>query len=99
VTGTMHMTAARRYGIVFAAICLIFIAANIAHFLRPVTCWDCFFPYGVPFTLYQQGGEGGGAGISWRGLAKNIGVLVIAALLIVKLCSVLMTRHKQQRRC
>jgi len=90
------MTAARRYRIAFAAISAVLIAANVVHFLRPVTCWDCFFPYGVPFTFYQDGGEGGGAGVLWRGVAEDIGVLVIAALLIGKGWGALASRRHLQ---
>ena len=36
--------------------CLLYIVVNLGHFLRPVNCGDCFFPYGVPFTFYQEGG-------------------------------------------
>jgi hypothetical protein len=90
------MTSARRHGIAFAAICLVFIAANIVHFLRPVTCWDCFFAFGVPFTLYQEGGYAGGAGVVWRGLAEDIGVLVIAGLVVGKCWNAIATRSHLQ---
>ena len=80
--GFDHMTAPRRYGISLAAICLIFITANTFHFLRRVSCWDCFFPYGVPFTLYRAGGEGGGAGVVWTGLAADVGLLLLIALVV-----------------
>ncbi len=51
---------------------LIFaLLANIVHFLRPVDCADCFFPYGLPFTLFTEGGYGGGGGLVWAGIFAN----------------------------
>jgi hypothetical protein len=74
--------ASQRYAIVFAATGLIFVIANTVHFLRPVTCYDCFSPYGLPFTFYRDGGFAGGGGLVLRGLvADAVTVLVIAALL------------------
>jgi drug/metabolite transporter superfamily protein YnfA len=32
-----------RYAIAFAAMGLVFVVANTVHFLRPVTCYDCFY--------------------------------------------------------
>jgi len=45
------------------------VAVNTVSFLRPVWCYDCFFPYGLPFTLFTEGGYAGGAGFVWTGLA------------------------------
>jgi hypothetical protein len=70
-----------RYAIALAAAGLVFAAANTVHFLRPVTCSDCFFPYGVPFTLYRHGGRGGGGGLVFQGLAADTLVLIICAAL------------------
>jgi hypothetical protein len=72
----------QRYSTAVAATGLGFVGVNTIHFLRPVTCWDCFFPYGLPFTLYQAGGYGGGAGLDWRGLAADIGCVMGLAVLI-----------------
>jgi hypothetical protein len=61
---------------------LLFAMANAIHCLRRVSCYDCFFPYGVPFTIYHEGGYAGGAGFDWAGIGFDAGiVLVIAALL------------------
>jgi len=70
------------YSISFAAVGLVFAILNTVHFLRPPTCWDCFFPYGVPFTLYHDGGYAGGNGFVWGGLAADVGCVVLAALLV-----------------
>ena len=69
-----------RYAIALAATSLVFAAANTIHFLRPVTCSDCFFPYGVPFTLYRDGGKGGG-GLVFQGLDADTLVVIISAAL------------------
>jgi len=38
--------------------------ANIANLLRTVDCADCFFPYGVPFAFFTEGGYAGGEDLS-----------------------------------
>jgi len=87
------MNKSRRYGIAFLAVVIVFIAANTCNFLRPITCWDCFFPYGVPFTLYQEGGEGGGAGIVWKGLAADTAIVTLASALLGRIWQTLATEH------
>jgi hypothetical protein len=57
------------------------VAANTVHFLRPVTCYDCFFPYGVPFTFYRDGGYAGGGGLVLRGLAADTITVILSAAL------------------
>jgi hypothetical protein len=71
-----------RYGIALAATGLVFAVANTIHLLRRVTCDDCFFPYGLPFTFYRDGGEGGGAGLELRGLAADAAVVIVSAALL-----------------
>jgi len=53
----------------------LLVALNIVHFLRPVWCADCFFPYGVPFTLFTEGGYGGGGGFVWTGLVADAALI------------------------
>ncbi len=61
------------------SVCL-FGVANYLHLQRRVTCADCRFPYGVPFTFWQDGGFAGDAGLVWVGIAGDfLAVLVIAA--------------------
>jgi hypothetical protein len=59
----------------------LFSVLNYRHFHRPVVCSDCFFPYGVPFTFYQEGGFAGGAGFVWTGVMGDL--IVVAAVGIV----------------
>ena len=33
---------------------------------------DCFFPHGVPFTLFGDSGFGGGGGLVWFGLTGDV---------------------------
>jgi hypothetical protein len=71
-----------KYGIALAQTGLVFAVANTIHFLRRVTCYDSFFPYGLPFTFYRDGGEGGGAGLELRGLAADAAVVMVSAVLL-----------------
>ncbi len=49
----------------------ILLLINIANCLRPVWCADCFFPYGLPFTFFTDGGFAGGGGFVWLGLVGD----------------------------
>lgn len=71
-----------RYGIALATTGLAFVVANTVHFLRRVTCYDCFFPYGVPFTFYRDGGFAGGGGLVLRGLAADTVTIIVCAALL-----------------
>ncbi len=62
----------RRYSISLLASVCLFGAANYLHFTRRVTCFDCFFPYGLPFTFFHEGGYAGGGGFEWVGAALDI---------------------------
>jgi len=77
-----EMTTSRRYAIAFIAVGGAFAVANVLHFLRPLTCEDCFFPYGIPFTLYRDGGMAGGAGIVWRGVAADATIVIVSSVLV-----------------
>ena len=72
----------QRYGIALFATIWVFGVVNTLHFLRPVTCSDCFFPYGLPFTLYRNGGNAGGGGLVLRGLAADAAMVVAISLLV-----------------
>jgi hypothetical protein len=61
---------------------LVFVVVNTFHFLRRVSCYDCFFPYGVPFTFYRDGGFAGGGGLVLRGLAADTMIVLISAVLV-----------------
>lgn len=84
-----------RYSFALALAGLTFVVANTIHFLRPITCSDCFFPYGVPFTLYHDGGYGGGAGVAWAGLEADAGSVVVAALIIGRIWEALAKRREK----
>jgi hypothetical protein len=58
----------------------LFAIANFQNFSRTVTCFDCFFPYGLPFTFFREGGYAGGGGLVWRG--------VVADCLVVSVCGI-----------
>ena len=60
----------------------VFAVINYRHFHRPAACADCFFPYGLPFTIYHEGGFGGGAGYVWAGLAGDAALMLGLGLAI-----------------
>jgi hypothetical protein len=74
--------ATQRYGValLFSA-CLVGIANNL-HFWRPVTCFDCFRPHGVPFTFFHEGGFAGGEGFVWSGVIGDSLVVFLFALVL-----------------
>jgi len=53
----------------------ILVIVNVANFLRTVSCADCSFPYGLPFTLFTEGGFAGGGGIVWLGLLGDAALI------------------------
>jgi hypothetical protein len=67
---------ALQYSVGLAASTTIIVVINYFHFSRRVTCVDCFFPFGLPFTLYRDGGYGGGGGIVWLGVAGDVLTMV-----------------------
>jgi len=71
-----------KYSIALAATCLSFVVANTLHLLRRVTCYDCFFPYGVPFTFYREGGYAGGGGLELHGLVADALTVIVCGVLI-----------------
>jgi hypothetical protein len=85
----------QRYCFTLAVAGLTFAVANTIHLLRPITCFDCFFPYGLPFTLYHEGGYGGGAGVAWAGLVADAGCVVVAALIVARIWEALAKRHEK----
>jgi len=64
-----------KYSVALAATCLSFVVANTVHLLRRVTCYDCFFPYGVPFTFYS-------GGLELRGLLADALTVIVCGVLI-----------------
>ena len=65
--GRRSLTSYGRYGIALFGAIIVFSVANIVNFYRPVSCFDCFRPDGLPFKLYQEGGFAGGTGLLWQG--------------------------------
>jgi hypothetical protein len=68
-------TTRKRFQQCVIAAASILVVVNIANFLRPVWCADCFFPYGLPFTLFTEGGYAGGGGIVWLGLVADAALI------------------------
>ena len=72
----------QRYGVALFMTIWAFGVVNTLHFLRTVTCSDCSFPYGLPFTLYRNSGNAGGGGLVLRGLAADAATIVAISLLL-----------------
>lgn len=80
-----HMSGVKphRYGIAFLGTTVVFFAVNVLHYYtHPVTCADCFFPHGVPFHLYHEGGFVGGDAIMWGGLLADVVIVMVTAALV-----------------
>ncbi|HEY3458816.1 MAG TPA: hypothetical protein VGK64_29805, partial [Bryobacteraceae bacterium] len=65
---------------------LVFILANVAHFLRPVVGGIAFRKYGLPFTFYQEGGwvkewVWKPGEFVWSGIVADVAVTAAAILL------------------
>jgi hypothetical protein len=59
----------------------MFVLVNYRHILRPQSCYDCFRPYGLPFTFFRDGGFGGGGGIVVFGAIGDLLVVLGTAAL------------------
>ena len=78
---------------VFAA-CLTGLANNI-YSLRPVTCFDCFWPHGIPFTFFHEGGFAGGEAFVWRGVIGDALVTLLIAACLLSAWSWFPQRHPE----
>lgn len=74
-------TARKRFQWCVITAASILIIVNIAHFGRPARCADCFFPYGLPFTLFTEGGFAGGGGVVWLGLIADAALVPAFAMI------------------
>jgi hypothetical protein len=74
-------TTRRRFQWCVIAATSILVVVNIANLLRPVGCADCFFPYGLPFTFFTDGGFAGGGGFVWLGLVGDAALIPAVATL------------------
>ena len=59
---------------------LVFASLNLAAGLSTSSCYDCFFPHGLPFTLFREGGFAGGGGVVWTGLALDFGAAIVCGI-------------------
>jgi len=71
----------RRFQWSITAAASLLVTMNIAHFLRPIWCYDCSFPYGLPFTLYTEGAYAGGSEFVWTGLVADAALIPAFAAL------------------
>jgi hypothetical protein len=71
----------RRYFAFLVSTCLWGIANNV-HSWRPATCADCFWPHGIPFTFYHEGGFAGGDGYVWTGVVGDAFVVFLCGAIL-----------------
>jgi hypothetical protein len=91
----MQVEMKHRYQISTIAALVAFAIINVIHRFRPVTCWDCFWPYGLPFTFYREGGYGGGGGWVWSGLLADSAVVIFAGFTVTFLWSALVRLRRE----
>jgi hypothetical protein len=76
----------------FLASISLFGFLNYADFTRLVTCVDCSFPYGVPFTWFRGEDFSGGGGFVWSGFALNLLVVLTVGFAFTRVLEILITR-------
>jgi len=74
-------TTRKRFQQCVIAAAAILVVVNVTNSLRPVWCADCFFPYGLPFTLFTEDGFAGGGGIVWLGLVGDAALIPAFAII------------------
>ena len=68
---------------------LLFLLANVAHFLRPAAYDNSFRAYGLPFHFYREGGFVDGwvwrrGGFIWHGIVADTALMVGIVVLLGK---------------
>lgn len=68
---------------------LLFLLANVAHFLRPAAYDNSFRPYGIPFHFYREGGFVDGwvwrrGGFIWHGIVADTALVAGIIVLLGK---------------
>lgn len=74
-----------------------FATANYLNWKDPVHCSDCFWPFGVPFTIYHEGGFAGGEGWVWGGLIGDVAIAIACGLLLAFLLARLFRTRSYSR--
>ena len=96
VGGDRKIVPMERYGISLLFSACAFGIANHLHFAREGTCWDCFRPDGVPFTLFHEGGFAGGEGFVWKGVIADSLIALGIGLVIGLVWNKLAVRNTNQ---
>lgn len=76
------MNLSKIFAISMLSVASLFAVANLFNLSRTVTCFDCHFPYGVPFTFFQEGGFAGDAGFVWSGMAADGLVVLVCGIAV-----------------
>jgi len=74
--------AIERYYVAFLVSTCLWGIANDVHSGRPATCSDCFWPHGIPFTFYHEGGFTGGDGYVWTGVVWDAFVVFLCGAIL-----------------
>ena len=73
-------TAVRYVVSLLASVALFYIVNLTYYHYRPVSCYDCFFHYGVPFAYYNEGGFAGGGGWIPTGVAADFALVLVLGI-------------------
>ena len=90
------VTETYRVAFLFSA-CFFGIANNI-YSLRPTICSDCFWPHGLPFTFFHEGGFAGGEGFVWSGFLGDAFVILLGGTFEVLVWNWLTRKHSLAKR-
>ena len=77
------------------AVAAVMATLNLREFYRGPLCYDCFFPYGFPLTLFRDGSFGGGGGIVWAGLLADLAIMFGVASIVAVLWNFVARSGKQ----
>ena len=76
------MTKKGKYTLGFAVRASRLCTVNYANRMRPISCDDCYYDYGLPFAFLREGGFEHGRYILWPGLLGDLMIALVVSLIL-----------------
>jgi hypothetical protein len=76
------MTKKGKYSLGFAVGSLLLCTVNYANWMRPTSCDDCYYDYGLPFAFLREGGFEHGRYILWPGVLGDLLTTLLVGLIV-----------------